>query len=115
MIKQVKENGIGDSGVGISVIVPAFNQELYIGRCLRSLLQQRDGDMQFEIVVVDDCSTDKTRYALDLFVDPFGSKVRVIENETNLGLPASLNKAIQSSDAEYIVRLIPMTSLIKIF
>ena len=52
---------------------------------------------QFEIVVVDDCSTDKTRYALDLFVDPFGSKIK-IENETNLGLPASLNKAIQSSD-----------------
>lgn len=105
MTVDVRVNKPSDSGVGISVIVPAFNQERYIGRCLRSLLQQHDGDMEYEIIVVDDCSTDKTRFALDLFIDPFGSRVRVIENESNLGLPGSLNKAILSSSAEYVVRV----------
>jgi glycosyltransferase involved in cell wall biosynthesis len=89
----------------ISVIVACYNQERFIGRCLRSLLHQTLPHSDYEIIVVDDGSTDKTPYALKLFCDPFDSVVKVITNKKNLGLPASLNKAIEMASAPLIVRV----------
>ena len=89
----------------VSVIVAAFNQENYIGRCLRSLLSQTLPTARYEIVVVDDGSNDRTPYALRLFTDRFDSPIRVITNEQNLGLPASINLGIRSAKAPYIVRV----------
>ena len=75
----------------VTVIVAAYNQEKYIGRCLRSLLHQSMPHEDYEIIVVDDGSEDRTSYALNLFCDPSESVVRVITNNFNLGLPASIN------------------------
>ena len=89
----------------VSVLVAAYNQERFIGRCLRSLLHQSIPHDDYEIIVVNDGSTDKTAYALELFCDPKYSTVKVITNETNLGLPASLNRGIREARAEYLVRV----------
>ena len=89
----------------ISVLISVFNQEKYIGRCIRSLLSQTLKDDLYEIIVVNDGSTDKTPYALKLFTDPNKSLVKVINNDKNIGLPASINKAIHSSKSEYFVRV----------
>lgn len=89
----------------ISVIVAAYNQEKFIGRCLRSLLQQSVTHADYEIIVVNDGSTDRTDYALTLFTDPQNSMVKVITNEINKGLPASLNIGILAANADYIVRV----------
>lgn len=89
----------------ISVIVAAFNGEKYIGRCLRSLLNQTLPHSQYEIIVIDDGSEDLTSYALELFCDRFESPVHVIRNEKNLGLPASVNRGIRAARADYIVRV----------
>ena len=51
----------------ISIIVPAYNQEKYIGRCIRSLLSQSLSKNKFEIIVINDGSKDKTEQALKLF------------------------------------------------
>ena len=89
----------------ISVIVSTFNQERLIGRCIRSLLHQTLPRSFYEIIVVNDCSTDRTRYAIDLFIDPFNSLVKLINNNKNIGLPASVNKALKISQAEHVVRV----------
>ena len=89
----------------VSIIVSAYNQERFIGRCLRSLLHQTIPHNNYEIIVVNDGSTDKTAYALELFCDPKNSVIRVINNEKNLGLPASLNRGIRAARAEYLVRV----------
>ena len=91
--------------VKISVIVTAYNQEKYIGRCLRSLLKQTIDPRFYEINLVNDASEDKTQFASELFCDPMNSIINVINNDVNLGLPASLNKAIRISKGEYIVRV----------
>jgi glycosyltransferase involved in cell wall biosynthesis len=85
----------------VSVIVAAHDEERYIGRCLRSLLAQRFARSQFEIVVVDDGSTDRTSAILETF----GSDIRLIRNARNLGLPASLNRAITSTHSKFVVRV----------
>jgi glycosyltransferase involved in cell wall biosynthesis len=86
----------------VSVIVPAYNQENYIGRCLRSLLNQSLSQADYEIIIVDDGSTDRTKYALDLFR---GDLIKVIHQEKNMGLPYSLNTAIKNAEGKYIVRV----------
>ena len=85
----------------ISVIVPVFEGERFIGRCLRSLLHQTLSRDKYQIIVINDGSTDRTRYALDLFKED----IKIINNEKNLGLPKSLNKGILSSDSNFIVRV----------
>jgi len=65
----------------VSVIVSAFNQERFIGRCLRSLLHQNFPQNDFEIIVVNDGSNDKTKYAIGLFIDPFDEKLKFIDNK----------------------------------
>lgn len=85
----------------ISILVPVYNQEKYIGRCLRSLLAQNFPREAYEIIVIDDGSDDRTPYALELFQDA----ITLISNETNLGLPASLNRGIRKSNAAYVVRV----------
>ena len=85
----------------ISVIVAAHNQERYISRCLRSLLAQSIAREKFEIVVINDGSTDHTTSVLEEFAD----EIVLITNESNIGLPASLNKAIRRARAPYVVRV----------
>ena len=85
----------------ISVIVAAHNQERYISRCLRSLLAQSIAREKFEIVVINDGSTDHTPSVLEEFAD----EIVLITNENNIGLPASLNKAIRRARAPYVVRV----------
>ena len=84
----------------ISVIVPVFNQEKYIGRCLRSLMNQNLKE-KYEIIVINDGSTDKTKYGLKLFED----EITLINNKKNFGLPYSLNVGIKKAKAPYIVRV----------
>ena len=89
----------------VSVIVAVYNQERFIGRCLRSLLDQTMPHSDYEIIVINDGSDDRTQYALELFCDPFDSIVKVITNKKNLGLPAAINQGIKASSAPYVVRV----------
>lgn len=85
----------------ISVLVAAQNEELHIGRAIRSILSQSIDSDLYEVVVVNDGSTDNTSAVLRSFADD----IRLFENETNQGLPASLNTAIHNSKGKYIIRL----------
>ena len=85
----------------VSIIIPVYNQEKWVGRCLRSLINQTMDRDQYEIIVVNDGSTDRTGYALKLFED----EIILINNKENKGLPASLNIGIKESRANHIVRV----------
>jgi glycosyltransferase involved in cell wall biosynthesis len=84
----------------VSIIIPAFNVERFIGRALRSVIGQSYVD-GFEVIVVDDCSTDRTAFALDLFK----GEITLLRNEVKRGLPGSLNRAIRAARGKYIVRV----------
>ena len=84
-----------------SVIIPARNAERFIGRAIRSVLSQSIPLGEYEVIVVDDDSTDRTAYALDLFKD----EICILRNERQLGLPASLNRAIKMARGKFVVRV----------
>ena len=81
----------------ISVIVPAYNVEAYIPRCLQSLQAQTFGD--WEAVVVDDGSSDRTPEILDGFAAK-DARIRII-HQPNAGVSAARNRALEAIRGEY--------------
>ena len=85
----------------VSIIIPVYNQELFISRCIRSLLDQDFNVNQYDLIVVNDASTDMTNEILK----KFSEKLNIINNKKNIGLPASLNIGIKAAKGSYIVRV----------
>ena len=85
----------------VSVIIPCFNHEKFIGRCLRSILDQNLDRKDYEIIVVDDGSKDNSLK----IINTFKKDIKIISNNKNKGLPYSLNVGIKSSKSKYVVRL----------
>lgn len=85
----------------VSVIVPVYNQEQFLGRCLRSLKAQNFPREDYEVVVIDDGSSDGTGHILDLH----RKDIRILRNEVNAGLPTALNMGIRSSSSLFTVRV----------
>ena len=73
----------GEQNIKISVIIPMYNTEDYVGECLDSLLCQTLQD--FEVIIVDDCSTDGSREVVKNYIQKFDGKLRLIESEKNSG------------------------------
>jgi len=82
----------------ISVVLPTFNGERYLGRAVESCLSQSFTD--FELIIVNDCSTDGTRSVAEGFA-AMDKRVRIINNEVNKKLPASLNTGFRSANGSY--------------
>ena len=88
----------------ISIIVCTFNHEKWIERCIRSLLNQKIVDeLEYEIILVNDKSKDNTGKILKKY-ESF-KNLKILSNKKNIGLPSSINKAIQNSTGRYIVRV----------
>ncbi|CAB9493548.1 glycosyltransferase [Alteromonas macleodii] len=83
----------------ISVIIPAFNAELYIKEALESVCSQTY--VNLEIIIIDDGSSDRTREIIEKFQD---ARIRLISRE-NRGLIATLNEGIEISRGDYIARM----------
>ena len=81
----------------ISVIIPTYNREHTILNSVKSVLNQTY--QNFEIIVVDDGSSDNT---IDLLKKLNSDKIKVIVNETNKGAPYSRNRGIDLATGEYI-------------
>jgi glycosyltransferase involved in cell wall biosynthesis len=84
-----------------TVLITAYNVEKYIGRAVRSALNQSADKDSYEIVVINDCSTDRSRFALEVFED----EIRLFNNEKRIGLPASLNRGIKKARGQFVVRI----------
>jgi GT2 family glycosyltransferase/glycosyltransferase involved in cell wall biosynthesis len=85
--------------VEISIIIPVFNQFHFTQACLASL-QEHQGTERFEVIVVDDCSTDATTKAI-----PRTKGVVYLRNETNCGFIVSCNRGAEKARGKYLVFL----------
>ena len=76
----------------ISVIVSVYNQEKYIGRCLRSLLSQTIPMKDYEIIIIDDGSIDNTLSV----ISNFEKNIRLIKNKENIWSTSITKQRYQS-------------------
>jgi glycosyltransferase involved in cell wall biosynthesis len=83
----------------VSIVLPTYNGSRYLAGSLQSCLEQTYTD--FELIIVDDCSTDDTPKIIADFAarDP---RIRASRNETNLRLPKSLNAGFAMSRGRYL-------------
>jgi len=84
----------------VSVIIPAYNTEAYIGEAIKSALEQTLHDI--EVIVVDDASSDKTVEIAKSFID---KRLKVIVNQQNVGAAAARNRALRAAQGEWIAVL----------
>jgi glycosyltransferase involved in cell wall biosynthesis len=77
----------------ISILIPLYNQELLIKKCLDSIPNRED----IEIIVVDDCSTDNSYEVVSTY-----SNISLFKNEKNLGIGLTRNKLLDKAEGEYI-------------
>jgi glycosyltransferase involved in cell wall biosynthesis len=87
----------------LSIIMPVYNAEQYLKKCLESVFQQNLKLEDFEVICINDGSTDKTQQILEEFQKKYTNII--LENQENFGEAISRNKAISLSKGEYITFL----------
>ena len=86
----------------ISVIMPAWQAERYIGQAIESVLDQSCGQ-PFELLVIDDCSRDHTAEVVKKYLSD--SRVRYLRQTRNLGVAAARNRGIREARGTYVAFL----------
>lgn len=84
----------------ISILCPSFNHQRFIAEHIKSVLNQSFKD--FELIIVDDCSTDDNVAEINKFKDP---RIKLIRHEFNKGINAALNIAFENANGEYLMFL----------
>lgn len=87
--------------VAVSIIIPMYNAEDYIGEALQSILDQTL--QSFEVIVVDDCSKDNSYKVVESYIPKFDGRLKLLSMGKNSGsAPAPRNKGFLISRGEYI-------------
>ncbi len=91
-----------DNNILISIIMGAFNAEEYISQCIDSIIDQTYPNWEF--IICDDCSTDGTNDIVAQYAqaDP---RIKLIKNDKNLRLAASLNRCLEVAKGKYVARM----------
>lgn len=84
----------------VSIIMPSYNTGKYIAESIQSVLNQTYE--HWELIIVDDCSTDKTDEVIKTFCD---SRIKYIKNEKNMGAAACRNKALRQAKGKWVAFL----------
>jgi teichuronic acid biosynthesis glycosyltransferase TuaG len=86
----------------ISIIMPAFNCEKYIGAAIESVQKQSYPD--WELIVVDDCSSDRTPALIEKYAaqDP---RIHLLKNAVNQGVGASRNRGVRHASGKWVAFL----------
>ena len=87
----------------ISIVIPTYNIEKYIGQCLDTVIAQTFKD--FEVIVIDDCSTDRTVEVVESYKSRFDDRLRIYQlpKNTNDGAATPKNFGLHHAHGKYII------------
>lgn len=86
----------------VSVITPVYNREKYLVRCIESILEQTYSN--FEFLIIDDKSSDNTLEIIKNY-QLTDSRIKILENDKNLGATLSFNRGLDICQGKYIARM----------
>ncbi len=86
----------------VSIITPSYNSEKYIAKTMKSV--QAQTYQNWEMIIVDDCSTDKTCEIVERF-SAIDSRIKLLRQETNAGAGAARTKAMRASTGRFVAYL----------
>jgi glycosyltransferase involved in cell wall biosynthesis len=93
-----------DKKITVSIVIPVYNEEKYINKCILSLLKQDYPQNQMEWIFVDGCSSDRTKEIIESYKHKFPHLIRLYNNPKKT-VPYAMNIGIKSSVGKYIIRL----------
>lgn len=85
----------------VTIIITAYNYDRFIERAIRSCIDQSLNDDQYEIIVVNDCSTDNTQ----LILENYKTQVDIYNLEKNVGLAGARNFGVKKAKGQFVVFL----------
>lgn len=85
----------------VSVVIPVYNVEKYLERCLNSVLAQTYSD--YEIICINDCSQDRSGMILEKYMNEYPGKIKIQNNNKNLGLGITRNIGMKMAVGKYIM------------
>jgi glycosyltransferase involved in cell wall biosynthesis len=85
----------------VSIVSISYNQEKYIEKALDSFVMQK-ADFGFEVVIADDCSTDRTQEIILRYAKKYPDIIKPIIRENNIGIQPNLIDALRHASGEYI-------------
>ena len=88
----------------ISIVIPVFNQWTHTAACLAALGETLPGELETEIIIVDDGSTDDTRANLERLAEK-DNRLRLLVNPVNQGFVDSCNRGAQSATGDFLIFL----------
>ncbi len=98
--------------ISLSVVVPCYNVERYLDRSLGCLERQWNGRTDYEIILVNDASTDRTIDKLNEFKKRYPDKVTVIDKKVNEGVGMARNSGLDAAHGRWIVFMDPDDALV---
>jgi glycosyltransferase involved in cell wall biosynthesis len=84
----------------LSIIIPTYNVDKYIEQCLSSLLPQVGKNV--EVIIIDDCSTDRTKEKIDKMINKYNRPVKFIRLSKNSGVSFARNMGLSLASGDYI-------------
>ena len=91
--------------VAISIIIPVFNAEQYVRRCIESILTQNIADVSIECIVVDDCSPDNSMNIVRMLISEYQGPIHfvILQHEVNRGLSVARNYGMMHAKGDYVL------------
>lgn len=83
----------------LSIIIPVYNVEKYIGTCLESIFSQNVSEREYEVIIINDGTPDNSMTVVQDYVSR--SNIKIV-NQENKGLSCARNRGIQEAQGEYV-------------
>ena len=90
----------------VSILVPIYNVDKYIERCMRSIFEQTYRDIEY--IFVDDCATDNSIEILQNVIQEYPDRkehIRIISHEKNRGLAAARNTSVNNCQTDFLMHV----------
>lgn len=91
--------------VSISIIIPVYNVEQYVRRCVESIMTQDTANATLECIIIDDCSPDKSMSIVQTLVSEYHGAIRfeILKHNVNRGLSAARNNGIMHANGDFVL------------
>ena len=89
-----------NNNILLSILMITYNQEKYIAKAIDSILMQKV-DFKYEIIIGEDCSSDRTREILLRYKEKYPDKIRLLLHEDNIGMLNNWKAVLEATQAEY--------------
>lgn len=96
-----KQIGIKENEVYVSIVIPILNEKMYIKKCIESVLAQDYPQDNYEILLVDGCSTDGTREIIRTYIQTH-KKIKLLDNPKQIA-PSAMNIGITNAHGDLVV------------